>query len=123
MKYIGGSKAGKGTYWNFMTGQRVELEQEGMLPGDGKARYIKASGAVVLLLGPVLGLLFAVFLPFIGIAMAVTLAGKKVAAVVADLAARSMSFGWRPVESYLGGKQKRTKGGRDLKETKDEPPR
>jgi fructose-1,6-bisphosphatase/inositol monophosphatase family enzyme len=123
MKYIGGNKAGKGTYWNLMTGQRVELEQEGMLPGDEKARYIKASGAVVLLLGPVLGLLFAVFLPFIGIAMAVTLAGKKVAAVVADLAARSMSFGWRPVESYLGGKQKRKKGTRDLKETKDEPPR
>jgi fructose-1,6-bisphosphatase/inositol monophosphatase family enzyme len=123
MKYIGGNKAGKGTYWNFMTGQRVELEQEGMLPGDEKARYIKASGAVVLLLGPVLGLLFAVFLPFIGIAMAVTLAGKKVAAVVSDLAARSMSFGWRPVESYLGGKQKRKKGTRDLKETKDEPPR
>ena len=55
MKYTGGHKAGKGTYWNFMTGQRVDLEQEGMLPGDEKARYIKASGAVVLLFGPVLG--------------------------------------------------------------------
>ena len=53
MKYTGGHKAGKGTYWNFMTGQRVDLEQEGMLPGDEKARYIKASGAVVLLFGPV----------------------------------------------------------------------
>ena len=120
MKYTGGHKAGKGTYWNFMTGQRVDLEQEGMLPGDEKARYIKASGAVVLLFGPVLGLLFAVFLPFIGIAMAVTLAGKKIGGGLAGLAARSVSFGWRPVEAYLAGKQRR-KASKEIKETRKQP--
>ncbi|MDH4161717.1 MAG: hypothetical protein OEW15_03385 [Nitrospirota bacterium] len=102
----GGHTAAAGTYWNLENGERVNMDQEGVLPGNGQTRYIKASGIAVLAAGPVLGLIFAVFLPFIGIAMALNMAGKKLVEGLANAAAGSMSFGWRPVEAYLAGKKR-----------------
>ncbi len=102
----GGHKAAAGTYWNLKNGTRVEMKEEGTLPGSEKAIYVKAHVALVLAAGPVLGLLFAVFLPFIGIAMALTLVGGKLADGVTSSLTRSASFGWRPVEAYLTGKKK-----------------
>lgn len=114
MLYRGGHKVGTGTYWNVMNGRRVELKEAGILPGEERAIYIKAPGIVVLLAAPILGLIFAIFLPFIGIAMTVTLATKKIATSTANAAAKSFSFGWRPVEAYLAGK-KRKKVAKDRK--------
>ena len=38
----GGHTVKAGTYWNLANGSRVQMEQEGALPGDGQTRYIKA---------------------------------------------------------------------------------
>lgn len=103
-----GHRAGKGAYWDISSGQRVALDREGILPGGPTTRYIRAHGAVVLLLGPVLGLLYAVFLPFIGIAMTLSLVAKKISRGLSSAAAGSVSFGWRPVEAYLTGRKRRT---------------
>ena len=103
----GGQRAATGTYWNLKDGDRVDMEQEGVLPGTERSIYIKASSVTVLLAGPILGLLFAVFLPFIGIAMTFMLVAGKVVDSVTSAAAGSMSFGWRPVEAYLTGKKRR----------------
>jgi len=113
----GGNKVAAGTYWNLANGNRVNMEQEGALPGDGKARYIKAPVAVMLMAAPAIGLAFAMFLPFIGIAMTLNLIGKKLVDSAASAAAGSMSFGWRPVEAYLAGK-KRKKEAREKKSNK-----
>jgi len=114
----GGHTVKAGTYWNLANGSRVQMEQEGVLPGDASSRYIKAPAAVMLMAAPVIGLVFAVFLPFIGIAMTLILAGKKLAEGVASAAAGSVSFGWRPIEAYLAGR-KRKKEARAKKEEKD----
>ena len=114
----GGHKVAAGTYWNMTNGSRVQMEQEGVLPGDQKTRYIKAPVAVMLMAAPVIGLVFAVFLPFIGIAMTLSLIGKKLVDGVASAAAGSMSFGWRPIEAYLAGGRKRTKEARKKKSDK-----
>jgi hypothetical protein len=114
----GGHKVAAGTYWNLSNGSRVQMDQEGVLPGDGKTRYIKAPVAVMLMAAPVIGLVFAVFLPFIGIAMTLSLIGKKLVDGVASAAAGSMSFGWRPIEAYLAGR-KRKKEAREKKSDKD----
>ena len=113
----GGHKVAAGTYWNMTNGSRVQMEQEGVLPGDQKTRYIKAPVAVMLMAAPVIGLVFAVFLPFIGIAMTLSLIGKKLIDGVASAAAGSMSFGWRPIEAYLAGR-KTKKAARAKKENK-----
>jgi hypothetical protein len=107
MLYRGGQEVEKGTYWNLMNGERRDVEQSGMLEGTAGTRYLRAPAAVMLLLGPVFGLLFAMFLPFIGIAMTLSLLFKKIGGTVSDLAAQSMSFGWRPAASYLSGRNKK----------------
>ena len=114
----GGHTVKAGTYWNLSNGNRVQMEQEGALPGSGTTRYIKAPVAVMLMAAPVIGLLFAVFLPFIGIAMTLSLIGKKLANAATEAAAGSMSFGWRPIEAYLAGKKQKN-AARAKKDKKD----
>ena len=113
----GGHTVKAGTYWNLANGNRVRMEQEGALPGSGQTRYIKAPVVVMLMAAPVIGLVFAVFLPFIGIAMTLSLVGKKLVESATSAAAGSMSFGWRPIEAYLAGK-KRKKEAREKKAEK-----
>jgi len=103
----GGYKVQAGTYWNMANGERVDMDQEGVLPGSGNEMYIKAPVAAALAAGPVIGLIFAVFLPFIGIAMTLGLVGRKLAEGAASAAAGSVSFGWRPIEAYLAGRKRR----------------
>jgi hypothetical protein len=100
----------QGTYWNLSTGQRVDIKEEGVLPGDSKTMFIRLNPVALLLAGPFIGLLFAVFLPFIGIAMTVLLIGRKVAESAVDVAVKSTSFGWKPIEAYLEGRRKGKKG-------------
>ena len=106
LKERGGNQVGKGTYWNFTTGERIDISQEGVLPGDSKTTYFRLPATGILLLGPILGLLYAAFLPFIGIAMLVKVVMQKVAGGVFSSARTTASFGWRPSESYLAGKKK-----------------
>jgi len=113
----GGQNAAAGTYWNMADGSRIDLAEDGTLPGGQDTMYIKAPSAAVLAAGPVLGLVFAVFLPFIGIAMAAMLVVRKVGEGLINAAAASMSFAWRPVEAYLTGRKKKA-AGREKKEAK-----
>ena len=107
MLYKGGHKVEAGTYWDTSTGERVEVEQVQVLPGNDHTIYIKAKSGLVLLAGPILGLAFAIFLPFIGIAMTLGQVGRKVSDSAVGHAAQSVSFGWRPIEAYLTGRKNR----------------
>jgi len=113
----GGQTAQAGTYWNLSNGSRVQMEQDGVLPGSGTTRYIKEPVPVMLMAAPVIGLVFAVFLPLMGIVMTLSLVGKKVVEGVESAAAGSMSFGWRPIQAYLVGR-KAKKAAREKKEKK-----
>ena len=103
----GGHKVQAGTYWNMANGERVDMEQEGVLPGSRQDMYIKAPAALAIAAGPVLGLVFAIFLPFIGIVMSLGQVGRKVADSAVGHAAQSVSFGWRPIEAYLAGRKRK----------------
>lgn len=105
--YRGGQRVGQGNYWNVTTGELIRIEKEGLLPEAPEASYIKASPITLLILGPVGGLLYAVFLPFIGLFMLAALTTKKVLAGMKNLALTSASFGWRPLEAYLAGRKRK----------------
>jgi len=105
-KHNAGTKVGKGTYWNFSTGERIDISTEGVLPGGRDDVYYRLPATGIVALGPVLGLLYAAFLPFIGIAMLVKVIFQKVASAVMAPTQKAASFGWRPSESYLAGKKK-----------------
>jgi len=119
LKYNGGNRVGKGTYWNLTNGERIDIRDEGTLPGDAKKAYYRMPAAAIIVAGPVLGLMYALFLPFIGIAMAVKLVGQKIGGGVMETVQGSASFGWRPSESYLSGRKKKGKKDEASKETEE----
>jgi len=107
LRYNAGSKVGKGTYWNFANGERIDVSDEGVLPGGKRTVYFRLPATGIIILGPIMGLLYAAFLPFIGIAMLVKVVLQKVASMAFSSAKSSASFGWRPSESYLAGQKKK----------------
>lgn len=62
-----------------------------------------------LLWGPLLGLAYVIFLPFIAIATIITLVGRKAVAGIMGVLRNVVLFGWRPSEAYLAGKKKKKK--------------
>ena len=109
LKHRGNEKAGKGTYWNFATGERIHLTGDGVLPGSAETTYYKLSPLTVLLLGPIFGLVYAALMPFISIAMVTKVIGEKVFNGIAGVVGNTISFGWRPSEAYLKGKKEKGK--------------
>lgn len=109
LTYKGGQKVGKGTYWDLSNGQRIDVAQETMLSGGSSSTYYRIPSAIMLIAGPVVGLLYVVLLPFIGIATIGTLAVRKLVGGMLSLIGKSLSFGWRPKVAYLSGKKKSKK--------------
>lgn len=63
--------------------------------------------AVLLLLGPFIGLAYVIALPFLSIATMIALLARKIVGGIFNLLGNLVSFGWRPGEAYLGGKKKK----------------
>ncbi len=103
--YRGGEMAGRGNYWDFSSGERITIENSGMLPGDNETSFVKAHPAVVLAAAPLLGLLYAIFLPFIGIAMLVRVIFAKLLGRTAEEVSKVALFNWSPSAAYLAGKK------------------
>jgi hypothetical protein len=90
MRYeIGGTKVKEGFYWG-MKGWDVQVIERGggTLPGDASRRYLRIPALAMLLLGPVMGAVFAMFLPFIGLAMFADHAGRAIGRGIARLFGR-----------------------------------
>jgi len=109
LKHKGGEKVSKGNYWNITNGQRVIVRNEETLPGDSTTTFYKASPLLVLAAGPVLGLLYAAFLPFIGIAMVMQLLLTTMFAATFSEMAKVSTFNWSPAASFLAGRKHRNK--------------
>ena len=107
-RYIGGSKVGGGYYFNLGSWEITTIERDGgVLPGGEEERYVHAPLLALFVLAPVMGLGFAMFLPFIGFAMPAYALGKKLAGAgrqAAENVAATMTPGWQPGEAYLAGK-------------------
>lgn len=75
--YTGGTTVKGGFYWNRGTWHLENVEgKTGMLPGNGETRYVWVPTLLMLLLAPVMGGLFVVFLPFVGFALLFGAVGK-----------------------------------------------
>ncbi len=113
LTYKGGTLVEKGTYWNLSNGERIDVADKDVLRGGASSTYLRISAGFMLLAGPIIGLLYVVLLPFIGIATVTAIAARKVVGGAVNLIGKSLSFGWRPRTAYLSGKKKK-----DKKETK-----
>lgn len=99
MYYKKGSVVEKGTYWGVETGNRYNILSLQELTENS----IKAPVIVMLALAPMIGLLFAVFLPLIGILMTMKLIYDKVYDKIAIMAI----FSWSPIRAYFLGRSKK----------------
>jgi hypothetical protein len=106
-KFNGGSQVKGGYYWNTAKWEVVPVKEEmGALPGGPGETYVKVSVPMLLVLAPALGGAYALFLPFIGFAMATYAVGRKIGLIGAkaiDEAAATMTPAWRPGEAHLVG--------------------
>ena len=80
------------------------MEHEGRLPGTENEVYHGVPWMVLVFAGPILGLVYVIFLPFIGVAAVLALLGEKAAELVggaAASAARALKPGWEPAMAFL----------------------
>ena len=89
-KYNGGETVKAGFYWNRGTwGVELVPAEGGTLPGGDTTTYLRVPWPLLLVIAPVMGGAFAMFLPFIGIALLVQFAwaavtGRRVSRHVAE---------------------------------------
>ncbi len=111
-KRLGGTAARNGFYWNLGKWEMTMVpKQGGILPGGASDRFLKVPVLALLVVAPLMGAVYAMFLPFIGFAMLFTFLGKKALAMgrsgAVDVAA-TMTPAWRPGEAYLASGRKKT---------------
>ena len=116
----GGTAVRNGFYWNLNKWEMQVVPKQGAVLAGGPAdKYLKVPVAALLVVAPVMGGLYAFFLPFIGFAMVAGFAGRKATAAAKAGAVHMMatvSPKWSPGAAYLAGKEKAKNTG------KAEPP-
>lgn len=117
--YRGSDKVEPGLYFNARELSFKSVDEEGPLPGSLVEVYRRVPILVLLIVGPLLGLVYAVFLPFIGFAAVAWLLGVKavqLARGAAREAVRVLRPGWEPSLAFLS----RSKPGTPEPEATDE---
>ena len=121
-RFNGGSSVPGGYYWNPRNWSITPVAKDGeKLPGTSSDRYLRVHWLVALLLAPLLGGLFVVFLPFLGFAMLFNHLGKKAAGGLrraADEVGAAVGPDWQPGMATFAGKKKAKKDAKAAKEAK-----
>ena len=111
--YHSGESVTRGAYWNVATGELIHCDAAtDVLSGDAMA-FLRIHPVALVLLGPIFGLTFVLFLPFIGFAMIVYTLSSNLLAFVGTHLVREAGFRWQPSMAYFAGKDL-------LRETKSE---
>ncbi len=91
-----------GTYLGVRNGEFVSIERDGdVLPGAPEVSYVKVSPIVALLIGPLAGLVFVIFLPLAVPALMLWLIATKLWATGPSVVGR-LTFGSHPIAAYAG---------------------
>ncbi len=106
--YQSGSAVRSGYYFNAARWHVEPVANDGGKLPEVPGSWIKVPTPVALLLVPILGATFLMFLPLVGFVMLFRALGEKVLGVfrtsAADLAA-TVSPGWQPGEAHFTGKR------------------
>jgi hypothetical protein len=98
-KHMGGETVKGGVYWSMTEGEFISVPGDGgILAGSARDQYMKAPLPLVLILGPVMGLAFAMFLPLSGLLVLIPFLAAKMRGAAAPSAARAAL---QPGVSYL----------------------
>ncbi|MDA8327212.1 MAG: hypothetical protein M0033_13520 [Nitrospiraceae bacterium] len=120
--YKAGEIAVKGSYWSPVDGRRVDLREAGMLPGDRAMGFLRISPLLLIFAAPLSGMMYVMFLPFLGIGVflvswLVPVAGTLVSAAATGLRVcsghetRNKPSAEHPSRAYLAGAGKKARKG------------
>lgn len=101
-----------GLYFNLRELAFTSMDEAGRLPGATGAEFRKVPAAALLIVGPVLGAAYVMFLPVIGFAMLAWVAGGKgleVAGHAARAAVRVLEPTWEPTMAFLSRRKRAAK--------------
>jgi len=102
--YTGNQDVEPGLYFKVKQFRVKSIQTRGPLPGTEDDKYHRVPMLVMLAMAPLLGLVFVIFLPFIGFAMVLWLLGDKavqLATRTATQAVRVLRPGWAPALAFL----------------------
>ncbi len=103
-KYFGGQEVKQGVYLDTKKWELVQVYEQPVLPGGADATYMKPPTALVILGGPVAGLIFVMFLPFAGIAGALSILAYRAGMALRTAGVKAVLLvapGWQPGVAYL----------------------
>ena len=121
-RYHGNEIVDAGIYLNVRELAFKSLDEEGRLPGDAAAVWRRVPAMVLLVVAPVVGLLFVVFLPLIGFLMLGMVALRWAAGHAAEAltgTVRVLRPAWQPALSFLGRGRRRAPAERARDERPD----
>jgi hypothetical protein len=114
--YRGGETVKPGLYFNARGLSFKSIDTTGALPGTAHDVYRRVPMLALLVAGPLLGLAYVVFLPFVGFAIVgwlLTVKAGHLAYRAAGAAVRVLTPGWEPALAFFsrGTAAKPTKSG------------
>lgn len=98
-----------GLYFNPRRLRFRSQDEPGRLPGAEDDTYYSVPLALLLVAGPLIGLIYVIFLPFIGLAMFASFAVQKLAGWIGEAGAafaRVLRPSWRPVTAFFDRSRK-----------------
>lgn len=101
-----------GIYFNLRKVAFASMEDDGRLPGTDGDVYHRVPAVAMLVVGPLVGLAYFVFLPLVGFAMLGALIARKAWELTRDLVragTRSLAPAWQPARAFFTlGRRTRT---------------
>lgn len=111
MAHVGGSKVRYGFYWSARAWDMTTVPAEGgVLPGPPERRYSRIPTILFLLMAPLMGALYVVFLPLAGFVMIgghLVRATRRLAVDAFMHVAAAVSPQWAPGQAYLAGRRRK----------------
>jgi len=92
-----------GLYWHLRNWELITLSGREELP-EPRAAYVQVPLVCFLAMAPLMGAVYAMFLPFIGFALVLAYLSRKLGAAIADSLTWSLQMfcsPWRPGEAHL----------------------
>lgn len=122
-RYHGKEKVRPGIYFNLRQLAFCSMEDEGTLPGTPEDVYRSVPAIALLIVGPLVGLAYVIFLPLIGFVMLarivfgklLTLSGEALNAL-----ARVLEPAWQPARAFLSrGRKAKARKAKQRKARRD----
>lgn len=124
-RYYGGEVVKRGIYLSLRRKDLITIENEGeLLGGESYDSYVNVPPLAMIVVGPFIGLIYVIFLPFISFAMILGLVARRVWLGVRQIGESLLGVAtanWRPGVAYFGrGKQSRKGNGPQFREKPEE---